>query len=141
MQKQKSKVDMGKALDADLVVTESNEIKSRKQDTSSGPGNDIDADNADIKPVYDKEPMAETYKELYDSIKKTRVQTTDHNDSLIAQMNKKSINNADLKAQLQEKVFAIAALKNELRKLKRNSMDTKFAKPSILGKPTLQPDS
>ncbi|GJV69244.1 hypothetical protein Tco_1484753 [Tanacetum coccineum] len=120
MQKQKSKVDMGKALDADLVVTESNEIESRKQDTSSRPGNDIDADNADIKPVYDKEPMAETYKDLYDSIKKTRVQTTDHNDSLIAQMNKKSINNADLKAQLQEKVFVIAALKNELRKLKGN---------------------
>ncbi|GJY01740.1 hypothetical protein Tco_0359892 [Tanacetum coccineum] len=105
---------MGKALDADLVVTESNEIKSRKQDTSSGPGNDIDADNADIKPVYDKEPMAEetkhlkqTYKDLYDSIKKTRVQTTDHNDSLIAQMNKKSINNANLKAQLQEKVLQL----------------------------------
>ncbi|GKD40437.1 hypothetical protein Tco_1260644 [Tanacetum coccineum] len=73
--------------------------------------------------------LKQTYKDLYDSIKKTRVQTTDHNDSLIAQMNKKSINNADLKAQLQEKVFAIAALKNELRKLKGNSMDTKFAKP------------
>ncbi|GJR38050.1 putative reverse transcriptase domain-containing protein, partial [Tanacetum coccineum] len=32
-------------------------------------------------------------------------------------------------AQIQEKVFAIAALKNELRKLKGNSMDTIFAKP------------
>nr|GEW54031.1 hypothetical protein [Tanacetum cinerariifolium] len=31
------------------------------------------------------------------------------------------------------------SLKNELRKLKGNSMDTKFAKPSILGKPILQP--
>ncbi|GJS69459.1 hypothetical protein Tco_0702300 [Tanacetum coccineum] len=31
------------------------------------------------------------------------------------------------------------ALKNELRKLKGNSVDTKFAKPSILGKPVLQP--
>ncbi|GJX23899.1 hypothetical protein Tco_0228344 [Tanacetum coccineum] len=47
-------------------------------------------------------------------------------------------NNADLKAQIQEKVFAIAALKNELRKLKGNSIDTKFAKPSVLGKPVLQ---
>ncbi|GJW83241.1 hypothetical protein Tco_0156386 [Tanacetum coccineum] len=37
------------------------------------------------------------------------------------------------------KVFANVALKNELRKLKGNSMDTKFAKPSILGKPVLQP--
>ncbi|GJW91199.1 hypothetical protein Tco_0168752 [Tanacetum coccineum] len=36
-----------------------------------------------------------------------------------------------------EKGFAIAALKNELRKLKGNSVDTKFVKPSILGKPVL----
>ncbi|GKB80062.1 hypothetical protein Tco_0946957 [Tanacetum coccineum] len=85
------------------------------------------------------EHLKQTYKDLYDSIKKTRVQTKDHNDSLIAQMNKKYIENADLKAKLQEKVFVIAALKNELRKLKENSVDTKFAKPSILGKPTLQP--
>ncbi|GJY79685.1 retrovirus-related pol polyprotein from transposon TNT 1-94, partial [Tanacetum coccineum] len=51
----------------------------------------------------------------------------------------KSVENADLKAQLQEKVFANAALKNELRKIKGNSVDTKFAKASILGKPPLQP--
>ncbi|GJW78969.1 hypothetical protein Tco_0140651 [Tanacetum coccineum] len=47
-------------------------------------------------------------------------------------------NNADLKAQIQEKVFAIAALKNDLRKLKGNSVDTKFDKTSVLGKPVLQ---
>ncbi|GJY65732.1 hypothetical protein Tco_0467970 [Tanacetum coccineum] len=40
--------------------------------------------------------------------------------------------------QYQEKVFAIAALKNDLRKLKGNSIDTKFAKTSVLGKPVLQ---
>ncbi|GJU42188.1 hypothetical protein Tco_1195145 [Tanacetum coccineum] len=65
--------------------------------------------------------------------------TKDHNDSLIAQVNSKTVDNADLKAQIQEKVFANVALKNELRKLKGNSVDTKFAKPSILGKPVLQP--
>ncbi|GJT92716.1 hypothetical protein Tco_1081561 [Tanacetum coccineum] len=69
----------------------------------------------------------------------TRVQTKDHNDSLIAQINSKTVENADLKAQIQEKVFANVALKNELRKLKGNNVDTKFAKPSILGKPVLQP--
>ncbi|GJZ85046.1 hypothetical protein Tco_0650385 [Tanacetum coccineum] len=37
-----------------------------------------------------------------------------------------------------EKVFAIAALKNDLRKLKGNSVDTKFAKTSVLGKLVLQ---
>ncbi|GKE43517.1 hypothetical protein Tco_1470801, partial [Tanacetum coccineum] len=45
--------------------------------------------------------------------------------------------NAELKAQIQEKVFAIAALKNDLRKLKENSVDTKFDKTSVLGKPVL----
>ncbi|GJZ74852.1 hypothetical protein Tco_0639317, partial [Tanacetum coccineum] len=42
-------------------------------------------------------------------------------------------------AEIYEKVFAIVTLKNKLRKLKGNSVDTKFAKPSILGKPDLQP--
>ncbi|GJX30941.1 hypothetical protein Tco_0240796 [Tanacetum coccineum] len=48
-----------------------------------------------------------------------------------------SCDNAELKAQIQEKVFAIAALKNDLRKLKGNSVDTKFDKTSVLGKPVL----
>ncbi|GKD19968.1 hypothetical protein Tco_1209126, partial [Tanacetum coccineum] len=87
----------------------------------------------------ENEHLTQTYKELYDSIKKTRIQTKDHNDSLIAQVNSKTVENADLKAQIQEKVFANAALKNELRKLNGTSVDTKFAKPSILGKPVLQP--
>nr|GEX32284.1 hypothetical protein [Tanacetum cinerariifolium] len=87
----------------------------------------------------ENEHLKQTYKDLYDSIKKTRVQTKDHNDSLIAQINSKTIKNVDLKAQIQEKVFVNVALKNKLRKLKENSVDTKFAKPSILGKPVLQP--
>ncbi|GJX52531.1 hypothetical protein Tco_0280900 [Tanacetum coccineum] len=56
----------------------------------------------------------------------------EHTTSLIA-------NNDKFKAQIQEKGFAVAALKNELRKLTGNSVNTKFAKPSILGKPVLQP--
>ncbi|GKC47373.1 hypothetical protein Tco_1065095, partial [Tanacetum coccineum] len=53
------KVDTSKALDASLVNTESSGIESRKQDTSSSSGNDVDVDDADIKPVYNKELMAE----------------------------------------------------------------------------------
>ncbi|GJS45548.1 retrovirus-related pol polyprotein from transposon TNT 1-94 [Tanacetum coccineum] len=42
-----------------------------------------------------------------------------------------SVKNSDLNAQLQEKVFAIAALKNELRKLKeKDVVDTAVSKPS-----------
>ncbi|GJS05216.1 reverse transcriptase domain-containing protein [Tanacetum coccineum] len=208
MQMQEGKVDMGKVLDAGLGVTESNEIESERHVSSSRSRNDTHAEDVDIKPVNDKEPMAEvqltaqhnvlaneqqhsmqsepiydthllekinkeievletinieleqsvakllaeneklrkenehlkqTYKYLYDSIKKTLVQIKDHNDSLIAQINSKTVKIADLKAQIQEKVFANVALKNELRKLKGKSVDTKFAKPSILGKPVLQP--
>nr|GEX76738.1 hypothetical protein [Tanacetum cinerariifolium] len=80
----------------------------------------------------ENEHLKQTYKDLYDSIKKTRVQTKDLNDSLIAQVNSKTVKNADLKAQIQEKVFANVTLKNELKKLKGNSVDIKFAKPSIL---------
>ncbi|GJR75873.1 hypothetical protein Tco_0088238 [Tanacetum coccineum] len=97
MQTTEEKVDTSKALDASLVYTESSGIESGKYDTSSSSGNDVDADDADIKPVYDEEPMVE------------------------------------------EKGFAIAALKNELRKLKGNNVNTKFAKSSILGKPILHP--
>ncbi|GJX05637.1 hypothetical protein Tco_0191553 [Tanacetum coccineum] len=65
----------------------------------------------------EKEHLKQTYKDLFDSIKRTRVQTKDQNDSLMAQLNKKSNENADVLAQIQKKGFAIAALKNELRKL------------------------
>ncbi|GJS23693.1 hypothetical protein Tco_0452325 [Tanacetum coccineum] len=87
----------------------------------------------------ENEYLKQTYKELYDSIKKTRIQNKDNSESLISQINQKSVENADLKAQIQEKVFANAALNNELRKLKGNIVDSKFAKESILGKPPLQP--
>ncbi|GJX03850.1 hypothetical protein Tco_0189766 [Tanacetum coccineum] len=231
MQSKEGKVDLSKALDAVLVVTECSGTKSDKQVTSSSSGNYIThVVYADIRPVNDQVPFAEvqltaqynvlaneqqhsmqyepiydthllekvdsnttpdstnmchrggeidqnaekcqvscplldpsfdnmttefsnqslefeniylkktvTYKDIYDSIKKTRVQTKDYNDSLIAQVNSKTVENVDLKAQIQEKIFTNAALKKELRKLKENSRDTKLPKSSILGKPVLQP--
>ncbi|GJW02847.1 hypothetical protein Tco_1561703, partial [Tanacetum coccineum] len=80
----------------------------------------------------ENETLKKHYKDLYDSIKLTRAKTIEQRTSLITQ-------NANLKAQIQEKVFAIDALKNELRKLNGNSVDTKFAKTSVLGKSVLQP--
>ncbi|GJW58183.1 retrovirus-related pol polyprotein from transposon TNT 1-94, partial [Tanacetum coccineum] len=59
------------------------------------------------------------------------VQSKEHCDSLIAQINAKSVENSNLNAQLQEKDFAITALKNELRKLKRkNVVDITVSKPN-----------
>ncbi|GKG52046.1 hypothetical protein Tco_0544684, partial [Tanacetum coccineum] len=59
MQTTEEKVDMSKALDASLVYTESSGTESGKHDTSSSSENDVDADDADIKPVYEEEPMVE----------------------------------------------------------------------------------
>ncbi|GJS77354.1 hypothetical protein Tco_0727235 [Tanacetum coccineum] len=59
LQTQESKIDTGKAVDADLVDTESIRTDSTVQDESSRSGNDTDADDADIRPIYDEEPMAE----------------------------------------------------------------------------------
>ncbi|GKA89088.1 hypothetical protein Tco_0810900 [Tanacetum coccineum] len=215
MQTTEDKVDSRKALDASLVDTESSGTALKEQDTSSRSGNDSHADDADIRPIYDEEPMAENaeqchdtcplpatltdnqttelsnqsleseniplkegqhgqflkvksneakvkhdidvietinielehkvakllkenetlkrhYKEMFDSIKTTRAKNIEHTTSLIA-------TNDKFKAQIQEKGFAVAALKNELRKLTGNSVNTKFTKPSILGKPVGQP--
>nr|GEW94921.1 reverse transcriptase domain-containing protein [Tanacetum cinerariifolium] len=51
-----------------------------------------------------------------------RKQDDNQHDVLIAQINAKSVENSDLNAQLEEKVFAITALKEELRKLKGKSV-------------------
>ncbi|GJX06745.1 hypothetical protein Tco_0194677 [Tanacetum coccineum] len=153
MQSKERKDNSSKALDADLVVTESNETESERHVLSSRSGNDTHTDDADINSVNDKQPMAEVDRnttskstdmshrggKIDQNADVKKVQTKDHNDSLIAQINSKTVENADLKAQIQEKVFANVALKNELRKLKGNSVDTKFLKPSILGKLVLQP--
>nr|GEV59370.1 hypothetical protein [Tanacetum cinerariifolium] len=53
------KVDTSKALDASSVDIESSRTESKQQDTSSRSWNDAHADDADIRPIYDEEPMAE----------------------------------------------------------------------------------
>ncbi|GJZ90901.1 hypothetical protein Tco_0662828 [Tanacetum coccineum] len=58
IQTQESKIDTGKAVDNDLVVTESSRTESEVQDDNSRSGNDTAADDADIRPIYNKEPMA-----------------------------------------------------------------------------------
>ncbi|GKC21854.1 hypothetical protein Tco_1024004 [Tanacetum coccineum] len=58
------------------------------------------------------------FKDQFDSIKQTRVRHKEQCDSLINKLNLKSVENEDLKAQIQDKVFVITSLKNDLRKLK-----------------------
>ncbi|GJZ26899.1 hypothetical protein Tco_0571152 [Tanacetum coccineum] len=84
----------------------------------------------------EREHLKSIYKNQFDSIRNTRVQSKEHCDSLIAQINAKSIENSDLNAQLQEKVFANATLKNELRKLKsKKVIDTAVSKPNATTAP------
>ncbi|GJR78273.1 hypothetical protein Tco_0149058 [Tanacetum coccineum] len=66
----------------------------------------------------ENEHLKQTYKELYDSVKKTRILMKDHNDSLIAQVNSKTIENVDLKAQIQEKVQSPES-RNNIKPAKR----------------------
>ncbi|GKD16481.1 hypothetical protein Tco_1205639 [Tanacetum coccineum] len=113
------------------VYEKSNEAKV-KHDIDVIETINIELEHKVAKLLKENETLKKHYKDLYDSIKVTRTKTIEQTTSLIAK-------NDECKAQLQEKVFTIAALKNELRKLKGNSVDTKFAKPSILGKPVLQP--
>ncbi|GKA35748.1 hypothetical protein Tco_0722239 [Tanacetum coccineum] len=51
------KVDTSKTLDASLVITVSSGKEFETQDTNNKLGNDADVDDANIKPVYDEEPM------------------------------------------------------------------------------------
>ncbi|GJU24459.1 integrase, catalytic region, zinc finger, CCHC-type containing protein [Tanacetum coccineum] len=62
--------------------------------------------------------VKQVFKDQFDSIKQTRVRHKEQSDSLINKLNLKSVENEDLKAQIQDKVSVITSLKNDLRKLK-----------------------
>nr|GEY01923.1 hypothetical protein [Tanacetum cinerariifolium] len=70
--------------------------------------------------------VKQTYKDLYDYTKKIRNQIKVNSDSLIENLNKKSIENADLKAQLQDKTNVNAKMRNMLNKMKGNLVVTNF---------------
>ncbi|GJS89301.1 hypothetical protein Tco_0771937 [Tanacetum coccineum] len=59
LQTQESKIDTGKVVDVDLVFIESSGTELEVQDDSSRSGNDTDADDTKIRPIYDEEPMTE----------------------------------------------------------------------------------
>nr|GEW53437.1 Gag-Pol polyprotein [Tanacetum cinerariifolium] len=64
------------------------------------------------------EHLKKIYKDQFDSTKKTRALFKEHDDSSITQLNSKSLENGDLKRQIQDKVFVITSLKNDLLKSK-----------------------
>nr|GEW97347.1 hypothetical protein [Tanacetum cinerariifolium] len=78
----------------------------------------IKLDHRVTKLIDENEHLKQTYKQLYDSIKSSCVQSKEQCDDLINQVNLKSAENYDLNASLQEKVLVITTLKDNLRKLK-----------------------
>nr|GEW45517.1 hypothetical protein [Tanacetum cinerariifolium] len=78
----------------------------------------IELDNRVTKLIAENEHLKQTYKQLYDSIKSSRIQSKEQCNDLIKQVNLKSAKNSDLNASLQEQVLVITALKLNLRKLK-----------------------
>ncbi|GJZ25897.1 hypothetical protein Tco_0570150 [Tanacetum coccineum] len=83
----------------------------------------IELEHRVTKLVAENEHLKQTYKQLYDSIKPKRVQSKEQCDALIKQVNIKSGEISNLNAKLQEQGLVLAALKNELRKLKGKALD------------------
>nr|GEY26046.1 hypothetical protein [Tanacetum cinerariifolium] len=82
------------------------------------------------KLIVVNEHLKQTYKQLYDSIKPSLVQDKEYVESLVNQLNQKSVEIIDLNAQLQEKVFVITTLKNDLRKFKGKDIVDNVAQAS-----------
>ncbi|GKA84388.1 retrovirus-related pol polyprotein from transposon TNT 1-94 [Tanacetum coccineum] len=78
----------------------------------------IELDHRVSKLIVENKHLKQTYKQLYDSIKPTRIRSKEQCDALVSQVNQKSVEISDLNVSLQEKDLVITALKDELRKLK-----------------------
>nr|GEX98751.1 integrase, catalytic region, zinc finger, CCHC-type, peptidase aspartic, catalytic [Tanacetum cinerariifolium] len=79
----------------------------------------IKLDHRVSKLIAKNEHLKQIYKQLYDSIKPTRVRSKEQCDALI---NQKSLEISDLNANLLEQGLIIAAQKDELRKLKGKAL-------------------
>nr|GEX41131.1 integrase, catalytic region, zinc finger, CCHC-type, peptidase aspartic, catalytic [Tanacetum cinerariifolium] len=84
----------------------------------------IKLDHKVTKLVAENEHLKQTYKQLYDSIKSSRVRSKEQCDDLINKVNLKSAEVSDLNASLQEKVLVITTLKERLNKLKGKAVIT-----------------
>nr|GEV76169.1 hypothetical protein [Tanacetum cinerariifolium] len=84
----------------------------------------IKLDHKVTKLVAKNKHLKKTYKQLYDSIKSSRVRSKEQCDDLINKFNLKSAEVFDLNVSLQEKVLVITALKETLSKLKGKTVVT-----------------
>ncbi|GKB81028.1 hypothetical protein Tco_0947923 [Tanacetum coccineum] len=74
MQTTEEKVYTSKSLDASLVDMKSGRTESENQETSNRSGNDAHVDDAEIRPIYDEEPMVEVQLTADNNVFATRQQ-------------------------------------------------------------------
>ncbi|GKB11166.1 hypothetical protein Tco_0845089 [Tanacetum coccineum] len=67
----------------------------------------IELDHRVSKLITENEHLKQTYRQLYDSIKPTRIRSKEQYDALINQVNQKSMEISDLNASLREKVVEL----------------------------------
>ncbi|GKA50340.1 hypothetical protein Tco_0743413 [Tanacetum coccineum] len=107
-----------------LMQTTMERKESQEQDTSSRSGNDAHVDDADIRPIYDEELKAEVNNDI-DEIETIKIELEHSVAKLLAE-------NELLHKEKEH-------LKQTYKDLFDSIKMTRFAKPSILGKPVLQP--
>ncbi|GJS54624.1 hypothetical protein Tco_0627986 [Tanacetum coccineum] len=125
--------------DKDMTISKLKDtIKSLKKNTKV---KNVNHDKCDLEPINEElensvakllsenerlcneiNHVKQVFKDQFDSIKQTRVCHKEQYDSLINKPNLKSVENKDLKAQIQDKVFVITSLKNDLRKSNRKEI-------------------
>ncbi|GJU77156.1 hypothetical protein Tco_1274226 [Tanacetum coccineum] len=99
------------------LIESMNEEKVKK-DTEEIETINIELDHKVSKLIVENEHLKQTYRQLYDSIKPTRIRSKEQCDALINQVNQNYVEIFDLNVSLQEKDLVITTLKDELRKLK-----------------------
>nr|GFB46931.1 hypothetical protein [Tanacetum cinerariifolium] len=107
-------------LEKHLILKLKEKIKSSSADDKERKVEDIETQNLELdhrvtKLTAENNHLKQTYKQLFDSIKSSRVQSKVQCDDLINKVNLKSVEVADLNASLQEKVLVITALKEQLK--------------------------
>nr|GFB15082.1 hypothetical protein [Tanacetum cinerariifolium] len=87
-------------------------VESKVEDIET---QNLELDHRVTKLTAENNHLKQTYKQLFDSIKSSRVQSKEQCDDLINKVNLKSVEVADLNASLQEKVLVITVLKEQLK--------------------------
>nr|GEY09010.1 hypothetical protein [Tanacetum cinerariifolium] len=100
----------------------------------------LELDHKVTKLAAENEHLKQIYKQLFNLIKSSRVQSKEHCDDLINKVNLKSVEVSDLNASLQEKVFVIIALKEQLNTLKGKAVLTEFVSLNPIDPALLQVD-